>query len=105
MRRLNYGGEISLCYNPLFLSLYSVNSQDYIQIPVGARPKMISGAWKGVFPQVYGLFRQLLLNKFFGPSRRKGENGKKLRLSQAQVKLEVIVKDEVVVKVRSLDCN
>ena len=29
---------------------------------------MANGVWKGVYPQVFGRFRQLSLNKFFDPS-------------------------------------
>ena len=39
---------------------------------------MGDGVWKGVYPQVFGVSRQLSLNKFFDqstPSMRKGRNG------------------------------
>ena len=33
-----------------------------------AKSKMADGVWKGVYPQVFGHSKQLLLNKFFDPS-------------------------------------
>ena len=39
---------------------------------------MADGVWKGVYPQVLGRSRQLLLNKFFdpsAPSMRKVDDG------------------------------
>ena len=41
-------------------------------------PKNSDGVWKGMYPQVFGRSRQLLLNKFFDPSTpsmRKGCDG------------------------------
>ena len=31
-------------------------------------PKIADGVWKGVFPQIFGHFKQLSQNKFFDPS-------------------------------------
>ena len=39
---------------------------------------MADGVWKGVYPEVFGLSKQLSLNKFFDPSTpsmRKGRDG------------------------------
>ena len=33
-----------------------------------AKSKMADGVWKGVYPQIFGHSKQLLLNKFFDPS-------------------------------------
>ena len=44
-------------------------------------PKMADGAWKGVYPYVFGRSKQLSLNKFFDPSTpsmRKGRDGEKM---------------------------
>ena len=41
---------------------------------------MADRVWKGVYPQVFGHYKQLLLNKFFDPSTppmRKVDNGEK----------------------------
>ena len=41
-------------------------------------PKMATGVWKGVYPQVFGRSRQLLQNKFFDrstPFMRKVDDG------------------------------
>ena len=41
-------------------------------------PKMANGVWEGVYLQVFGRSKQLLLNKFFDPSTpsmRKGRDG------------------------------
>ena len=41
---------------------------------------MADGVWKGVYPKVFGHFKQLSLNKFFDPSTpsmRKVDNGAK----------------------------
>ena len=45
-------------------------------------PKMADGVWIGVYPKVFGHFRQLLLNKYLypsTPSMRKGPNGRENR--------------------------
>merc|ERR1711923_62259 len=52
-------------------------------------PKMADGVWKGVYPQVLGRSRQLLLNKFFDPgtpSMRKVDDGEERKKKRKKKK-------------------
>ena len=59
------------------------------RLPVG--PKMADGVWKGVYPYVFGHFKQLSLNKFFDPSTpsmRKVDNGEEKKEKKRKEKRE-----------------
>ena len=52
---------------------------------------MAEGVWKGVYPQVFGHFKQLSLNKFFDPgtpSMRKVDDGEEKKKKKEEKKKE-----------------
>ena len=52
---------------------------------------MADGAWKGVYPQVFGHSKQLSLNKFFDqstPSMRKVDDGEEKKKEKKRKKRE-----------------
>ena len=59
---------------------------------------MADGVWKGVYPQVFGRSRQLLLNKFFDlstPYMRKEDNGEKKSKEKKKRKLFILATNVV----------